>query len=111
MISGAQIRAARALLGMTAAQIAERAQISHRTLQRFEAVDGRPDAQARLLDRVKATFEQMGVVFVGDPMTSPGVQLKRAPESRSERTKRRSLKSRTSTLLRSRRCSVLHGAP
>ena len=78
VISGAQIRAGRALLGMTAAELAERARVSHRTLQRFEAVDGLPDAQARLLERVRVTLETLGIQFSGDPQTSPGVQLKRS---------------------------------
>jgi hypothetical protein len=62
-------------LGTSAAELAERARVSHRTLQRFDAGDGIPDAQARLLE-VKVTLETLGVQFVGDPQTSPGVQLK-----------------------------------
>jgi transcriptional regulator with XRE-family HTH domain len=77
VISGAQIRAARALLGVSAAEMAKRADISHRTLQRFEAADGLPDAQIRLLERVKVALEAMGVKFSGDPVSSPGVQLQR----------------------------------
>lgn len=78
MISGAQIRAARALLGISAAEMAKRADISHRTLQRFEAADGFPDAQTRLLERLKVALEDLGIVFSGDPASSPGVQLQRS---------------------------------
>ncbi len=86
MISGAQIRAARALLGITAADLAERADISHRTLQRFEAVDGLPDAQSRNLNQVKAVLEELDIIFVGDPTKSPGVQLQpRPPKKKSKR--------------------------
>ena len=86
MISGAQIRAARALLGITAADLAERADISHRTLQRFEAVDGLPDAQSRNLNQVKAALEELGIIFVGEPATSPGVQLQRQSPKKKKRS-------------------------
>ena len=91
MISGAQIRAARGLLDITAAELARRADISYRTLQRFESVDGLPDAQARNLDRLRATLEGLGIVFVGDPLSSPGVQLQRASprKGRSNRNRGR----------------------
>ena len=85
MISGAQIRAARALLGITAADLAERADISHRTLQRFEAVDGLPDAQSRNLNQVKAALEELDIIFVGDPVVSPGVQVERQPPKKKKR--------------------------
>lgn len=75
MISGPQIRAARALLDITASELADEAGISLRTLQRFEASQGVPDAQARLLERLKHTLEQRGVAFLGDPQHAPGVQL------------------------------------
>ena len=87
MISGEQIRAARALLGITAADLAERADISHRTLQRFEAVDGLPDAQSRNLNGVKAALEELGVTFIGDPTKSPGVQLERRAPGRKRRSR------------------------
>ena len=76
VISGAQIRAARALLGISAADLAREAEISHRTLQRFEAINGLPDAHSRNLDRVKRALERLGIAFLGDPESSPGVQLK-----------------------------------
>jgi transcriptional regulator with XRE-family HTH domain len=77
VISGPQIRAARALLDLTAADLAEDAGISLRSLQRFEASEAVPDAQARLLERLKNSLEAAGVEFLGDPVKSPGVQLKR----------------------------------
>jgi DNA-binding transcriptional regulator YiaG len=81
VISGAQIRAARSLLHIKASELAEQAGISLRTLQRFEASEGIPDAQARLLNRVKAVLEAEGIEFFGDPATKPGVQLDRSTRS------------------------------
>jgi transcriptional regulator with XRE-family HTH domain len=82
VISGAQIRAARGLLGISAAELADEIGISLRTLQRFEAVDGLPDARSRNLFQIKAALEKRGVTFLGDPSTEPGVQLQ---SSRKER--------------------------
>ena len=75
MISGAQIRGARAILGISANELAQAADISLRTVRRFESVDSIPDGQTRLLDRIKTCLEARGIVFLGDPANSPGVQL------------------------------------
>lgn len=76
MISGAQIRAARALLGMSGTELAERSKIGWSTLQRFESAEGVPSSRSGTLERIKETLEAAGVVFLGDPTLSPGVQLK-----------------------------------
>ena len=76
MISSYQIRAARALLGLSAAALAKRAGLSHRTLQRFEAQDGVPDSRLGNLDAIERTLTELGIRFIGDPLTSPGVQLR-----------------------------------
>ena len=80
MISGAQIRAARALLGMSASELARRAGIGWATVQRFESAEGIPESRSGTLQRIKETLEAAGVMFLGDPVKSPGVQLRlRAP--------------------------------
>ncbi len=84
MVSGAQIRAARALLGLSAMQLSERAGVGWATLQRFESVDGVPASKAGTLERVEKTLENAGVVFIGDPVNSPGVQLRRAKAKQSK---------------------------
>lgn len=75
MISGGQIRAARALLGLSAEELAEVASVGWATIQRFESLDDIPPSRAGTLARVKAALEDQGVEFLGDPITSPGVQL------------------------------------
>ena len=77
MISGAQIRAARVLLGITAAELAKRALVDWSTVQRFEAGDGIPRSRSGTLQRIQETLEAAGIVFFGDPVASPGVQLQR----------------------------------
>lgn len=77
IISGSQMRAARALLGMSAAQLADAAGIGHRTVQRFGAEDGIPDGRTAILMQIIRTFEERGITFLGDPIHSPGVQFHR----------------------------------
>ena len=79
MISGAQIRAARALLGISATELAERADVDWSTVQRFECTEGVPKSRSGTLQRIKEALENEGVTFLGDPVKSPCVQLRRAP--------------------------------
>lgn len=81
MVSGAQIRAARALLGISAAELAQISGVGHRTLQRFEATDGIPDGRTAVLQQLIKALESKGILFEGDPINSPGVQLWRAADS------------------------------
>jgi predicted transcriptional regulator len=84
MISGAQIRAARVLLGITAAELAKRAFVDWSTVQRFEADNGIPRSRSGTLQRIQETLEAAGIVFLGDPVTSPGVQLQRPQTTESQ---------------------------
>ncbi len=77
MISGRQIRAARALLGQSAEELSELAEVSWNTIQRFEAASDIPTSRSGTLERIKAALEEAGVEFTGDPVASPGVRLRR----------------------------------
>ena len=75
MITGAQIKEARKLLGWTPYRLAPRAGMGHTMLRQFEA-------GARVLDadsgaRLKAALEEAGVIF-----TACGVKLRRGPRGR-----------------------------
>lgn len=78
LISSLQIRAARGLLGISALELAQAAGVPHRTVQRLETGTGIPDYRSGTLDRLKSALEREGIEFIGDPLTSPGVRLKRA---------------------------------
>ena len=84
MVSGTQLRAARALLGMSAAQLAEVAGVGHRTVQRFEADEEIPDGRTAILLQIIRALEARGIVFLGDPLASPGVQLQRTARPNSK---------------------------
>jgi transcriptional regulator with XRE-family HTH domain len=77
MPSGQQIRAARALLRITAEELARLSTVTLRTIQRFESVDGVPANRTGTLRRIRAALEAQGIEFLGDPLASPGVRLYR----------------------------------
>ena len=77
MLSASQIRAARALLNLSAEDLAHVAQVSWATIQRFESFDGVPPSRGGTLYRVKTALEDAGIEFLGDPIVTPGVRLKR----------------------------------
>lgn len=79
MPSASQIRAARALLGISAVELANDAGVTWKTVQRFESAQGVPASRSGTLERVRAALEAAGVEFIGDPVTSPGVRLTRKP--------------------------------
>jgi hypothetical protein len=75
VLTGAQIRSARALLRWSAQETARRTGVSKRTLDRLEQHDGVPPAHSRTLAMIQGAFEATGVEFVGNPEEGPGVRL------------------------------------
>jgi transcriptional regulator with XRE-family HTH domain len=78
MISSAQIRAARALLRWSAAELAEISGIGVATIRRLELVDGVPSSNARTLLTLQQALEAAGVEFIGTPDNGPGVRLRQS---------------------------------
>ena len=75
MISGRQIKAARLLLNFDSNTLSIISCVGIATIKRFEAAPGIPPSRSGNLEKVKAALELRGVVFIGDPIHSPGVQL------------------------------------
>lgn len=63
MLTGAQIRMARAGLKWTAKELAQKAGVGISTVQRMEAEDGIPTASARNVEAVQAALENAGISF------------------------------------------------
>lgn len=80
MITGAQIRAARAILRWTAAHLATEADVGIQTVMRFEAHDGVPPSRSSTLMDIQAALETAGIEFIGTPEDGPGIRL-RAPKA------------------------------
>ena len=64
MLTGRQIRAARALLRWNSAELADKAGVAPNTVVRAEAVDGVPPLYADSLDKIQTAFEAAGVEFL-----------------------------------------------
>ena len=76
MISGKQIRAARALLNWSGQELAEKCDISLKTLRRYEPQEGVPAGNTKVLEAIQNCLENEGIEFFGDPIKGPGVSLK-----------------------------------
>ena len=74
-ISGSQLQAGRALLDISIKELSDISDVSWATIQRFEETEGIPSSRSGNLEKVKSALEARGVVFLGDPIDSPGVQL------------------------------------
>ena len=77
MITSGQIKAARAILGMTAVKLAELSGVAYTTIVRLESSSGVPSGQVKTLDAVQKVLEKAGVEFIGAPDDGPGVRLKK----------------------------------
>lgn len=78
MIGGAQIRAARALLGWSAAELAKRSGVTRFTIQRLEGHDAVPPSRSQTLEEIQRALESAGVEFIGSPGNGPGVRMRPA---------------------------------
>ena len=91
MITSAQVRAARALLGIDQRQLAELAGLSLPTIQRMEASDGQVRGIIDTLMKVIEALDNAGVELISErsPSTGSGrgVRLKEAAEKGSVASK------------------------
>jgi predicted transcriptional regulator len=72
MITAAQMRAARALLGIDQRQLAELADVSLPTIQRMEASEGNVRGVVDTLTKVVAALDAAGVELIGENVRSVG---------------------------------------
>jgi predicted transcriptional regulator len=82
MITGPQMRAGRALLGIDQKQLAELSGVSLPTIQRMEASDGTVRGVIDTLMKVVEAFDRAGIELIGDNAVSReggrGVRFKAA---------------------------------
>jgi transcriptional regulator with XRE-family HTH domain len=83
MITGGQLRASRALLGIDQRDLAEAAALSLPTIQRMEACEGVIRGNVDSLMKLVAALDALGIELISDNATSQGggrgVRLKKAP--------------------------------
>jgi transcriptional regulator with XRE-family HTH domain len=74
-LTGAQIRAARALLGWSASDLSQRSAVSLRTIQRAELAETSMTTANQLA--VRRALEAAGVQFIDENGGGPGVRLRK----------------------------------
>lgn len=77
MITGAQIRAGRALVRMRQQALADAARVSLETIKRLERQDGQIGAQTATAAGIEAALESAGVVLIQEGGQGVGVKLRR----------------------------------
>ena len=80
MLTGEQIRAARAILRMEQRQLSESANVSLETVKRLEKLKGEVSAYAGTVTAIKTALEAAGVEFIDRDNGGPGVRLRGAGE-------------------------------
>ncbi len=75
MLTGSQIRSARALLGWSSEETAAKADMTRQTLHRLESYEDVPPSRTRSLLELRRVFEEAGIEFIGSPGEGPGVRL------------------------------------
>lgn len=75
MVTSAQIRAARALLGWTVRDLAEKSGVHRNTITRAETNNTGPGYAALAIQK---TLEDAGVIFVEENGEGEGVRLKKS---------------------------------
>jgi ribosome-binding protein aMBF1 (putative translation factor) len=81
LLTGKQIRMARAALGWSAHDLCVRTGLGSTAVQKAESVEGMPAMRTVNLAKIKNTFERAGIVFFdgtipGVPGTGPGVRVR-----------------------------------
>jgi transcriptional regulator with XRE-family HTH domain len=80
MIEAAQLRAARALIGWSQAELAEAAGVSVSLVDRFET--GQPDSiAAETVAKMRTALESAGVAFIPKNGGGAGVRLRKGREA------------------------------
>lgn len=81
MIIGAQVRAARALLGWTVFELAKKAKVGVTTVRRTELVNGRTNVPLNDAIAIRRALEKAGVEFIDRNGGGPGVRLRGTEQS------------------------------
>jgi transcriptional regulator with XRE-family HTH domain len=76
-ITGAQIRAGRALVRWSADELAKRAKLGRVTVSRAESVDGETSLTEANLDAIRRALESAGVEFTPENGSGPGVRMRK----------------------------------
>jgi predicted transcriptional regulator len=84
LVSVRQVKAARALLGWSQSDLADRSGVSEPTIARLESLEGELGGREATAERIRDALFEGGIEFIEENGGGPGVRLKKA--SRNKRT-------------------------
>jgi transcriptional regulator with XRE-family HTH domain len=76
LVTGAQLRAARALVRMEQEKLAERSGVSAVTIRKLENTEGQLEGRLSTIRALQQALEQAGVEFIPSDDRGPGVRLR-----------------------------------
>jgi len=85
-VSVRQIKAARAMLGWSQADLARESRVSEPTIKRLESHDGDLGGRVDTSEKILVTLENAGVIFLLENGDGPGVKLKSKAAKSDQRT-------------------------
>lgn len=74
IMTSAQLRMARAAVGWTVRELAERSGVHRNTITRLESG---ADGEVRTFGTLQATLEAAGIIFINENGEGPGIRLKK----------------------------------
>lgn len=72
-----QIKAARALLGWSQADLAQHSSVSEPTIARLESTDGELGGRVGTGEKITSALEKAGIEFIAENGGGPGVRLRK----------------------------------
>jgi transcriptional regulator with XRE-family HTH domain len=85
VVTTRQIKAARALLGWSQADLAKRSGVSEPTVARLESMDGELGGRELTAEKIRAAIEGAGVLFIDENGGGSGVRLRKRSKQRSRK--------------------------
>jgi predicted transcriptional regulator len=85
LLTTRQIKAARALLAWSQADLADRSGISEPTVARLEAIDGLLGGREETTRRIRKAIEMAGIEFIQENGGGSGVRLRKAQKEKSRK--------------------------
>jgi predicted transcriptional regulator len=77
MISVRQVKAARALLGWSQADLAQHSRVSEPTIARLESLEGKLGGREATAETIRRALENAGVEFIDENGGGVGVRLRK----------------------------------
>ena len=82
MLTGEQIRAARAAIGWSGSDLASNSDVSLRTITKIEGSLVMSDVRLSTVVRIRASLEAQGIEFITAADGAPGIIIRSQPQSK-----------------------------